>query len=551
MKNVMRKWLSVVLAVVFTLGLIVIPNPGTTTANAAGETYKAKLGVNIEGLCDWARTNMFVDVMKTSRAWGTAAAPWTPITTVTAAGWPTTDAGVVLFADCISGGVTYNDITGTYKLSFTGQATIAPSACSFTVANQVYANGITTADIIVPSGQGQMMMTFTNTSGGVSNVKLIRPGYPANTTQVFTNEFLASLDSFSTIRFMDYLATNNQEETGILTSQEWATRRLPTDASQAGTLRGQTGGCYEHLVQLANVTGKDVWVDVPSNASDDYVIQMATFLKNNLNTGIKVYVEYSNEVWNWQFSQAQNNLARASADPDANGSYSKMYAKRTYQISQLFKQVYGAPAMNTTVRVTLAWQFGWSPPDYYPNEMLTFLNTKYGAPSAYIYSLSIAPYFAEPLAVDCTSVAAVHSYMTQSSNNSVAAKNLFLWLARDFNLVGGVNCYEGGPHHQGQVTTNLDIRNAAHRDAGMTAILTNELKNNWFDLGGGLFMYFTLCGGYSQYGAWGLTEQMTNTNTAKFTAIKNLSAMADNLATPIPRPTATPTATPTPTPTPT
>ncbi|MEI6603418.1 MAG: hypothetical protein WCL54_08015, partial [Clostridia bacterium] len=531
-----RRMISFFVVIVFLFSFFSFPQLNPVKTLAADNTYKPRMGVNIEGLCDWARTNMFVDAMKTSRDWGSVASPWTKIATVDSAGWPTTDAGVVIFADCIQNGVTYNDISGTYKLSFEGQATVAASASSFTVTNKVYSGGITTVDINVPVGQSQLMMTFSGTTGGVRNVKLIRPGYAANTTQIFTNDFLTALDPFSTVRFMDYLATNGQEETGVLTSQEWATRRLPTDASQAGTIRGQNGGCYEYIAALANLTGKDIWINVPSNASDDYILQMATFFKNNVNAGINIYVEYSNEVWNWQFSQAQNNIARASADPVANGSYVNMYAKKVYEISQIFETVFGTAAMNTQIRTTLAWQFGWSPPDYYPRQMLQFLNDTYGNPAEYIYSMSIAPYFAEPLPADCTSIAAIHSYMSDSSDNSVNSKTIFLNLATEWGLVGGVNCYEGGTHHQGQVDVNLATRLAAHRDSGMTALVTKDLKTNWFDIGGGLFMYFTLCGGYGVYGCWGLTENIKDTNTAKFTAIKNLSAMTVDVSTPTPLP---------------
>ncbi|MEI6132665.1 MAG: Ig-like domain-containing protein [Bacillota bacterium] len=524
------KFISVIVAVAFIFGFANFPVSNEIQVNAASETYKPRLGVNLEGLADWSSSKMFVDVMKTSRAWGKPGEPWVPITEVNTAGWPTTDAGVVVIAS------SNNDISGTYKLSYKGVGTVKPEACSFTVSNQVTSKGITTADITIPADQGQLMMSFRNTVGGVSDVKLLRPGYPADTTQVFTNEFLAALEPFSTLRFMDYLATNGQETSGDLTVQEWSTRRLPTDSSQAGKIHGQSGGCYEYITQLANLTGKDVWVNVPSNASYDYMVQMANFLNNNLNPGIKIYVEYSNEVWNWQFWQAQQNVPRASADPDAKGNYMHMYAKKTYECSQAFKQVFGVGEINKRIRVTLAWQFGWSPPDSQPRSMFQFLNDTFGTPADYIYSLSVAPYFAEPKPEDCTSVAAIQQNMSDSSDDSVNSKQILLDFSKEWGLLGGVTCYEGGPHHQGQVNVNLATRLAAHRDAGMTAILTKDLKTNWFDIGGGLFMYFSLCGGYGVYGCWGLTESIADTNTPKFTAIKNLSAMTVNVVTPTPMP---------------
>src|SRR5215213_5543185 len=65
----------------------------TTTSKVSGAP---PLGVNLEGLADWARLPPFVDMMKTSRPWGTADAPWTETSAVDALGWPTGDAGVVV-----------------------------------------------------------------------------------------------------------------------------------------------------------------------------------------------------------------------------------------------------------------------------------------------------------------------------------------------------------------------------------------------------------------------------------------------------------------------
>ena len=31
------------------------------------------------------------------------------------------------------------------------------------------------------------------------------------------------------------------------------------------------GGSWEYLIQLANVSGKDLWLNIPIGATDDYV----------------------------------------------------------------------------------------------------------------------------------------------------------------------------------------------------------------------------------------------------------------------------------------
>jgi hypothetical protein len=56
----------------------------------------------------------------------------------------------------------------------------------------------------------------------------------------------------------------------------------------------------------------------------------------------------------------------------------------------------------------------------------------------------------------------------------------------------------------------------------MKDLVLHDLRNNWYALGGGLFMYFTLSSAYSRYGCWGLTDDITKLNTPKFRAVKQL-----------------------------
>jgi hypothetical protein len=46
-------------------------------------------------------------------------------------------------------------------------------------------------------------------------------------------------------------------------------------------------------------------------ATDEYVINFATYVKNNLEPGRKIYIEYSNKVWNPDFSQSKWVLEQA------------------------------------------------------------------------------------------------------------------------------------------------------------------------------------------------------------------------------------------------
>ena len=62
-----------------------------------------------------------------------------------------------------------------------------------------------------------------------------------------------------------------------------------------------TGVAVEHMVQLANITEIDPWFCIPTRASDDYVTQLATLIRDSLDTSLTAHIEYGNEVWNGSF----------------------------------------------------------------------------------------------------------------------------------------------------------------------------------------------------------------------------------------------------------
>jgi hypothetical protein len=204
------------------------------------------------------------------------------------------------------------NLTGTYHLSFNGQATIQPanpgSSTTFTVQNQVYnaATNTTTEDLVVPTTNTSEYFTiaFLNTQAtatsatntGFSNATLIRPGYAAGSTQLYTNEFLAALQSYSTLRYLDPANINNQPFMSGNTL-------VSVDAPQVD----QTGMPWEYLIALANQTQTDMWINIPQGATNAYVTALANIFKSGgtvdgvayagLDSNLKIYLEYSNEVW--------------------------------------------------------------------------------------------------------------------------------------------------------------------------------------------------------------------------------------------------------------
>ena len=378
-----------------------------STEVIVSELAGSRLGVNLSSVNDWGdHQNTFVDVVKQSR--GFISMDLSHPVPLDANGWPTTDF-VVYF---ITGGkdplgqaltTTYPSVMGTYTLSFNGTAVIGTGLCSgCQVTNQVYnaETNTTTANITINNQFSQLAYGFINTNGGVKNLKLLRPGYPLGTKQVFTNEFLNAIAPFSTLRFMDFLNTNNSPVT------TWEQRSQASQPSQQ--LPG--GVAWEYVIALANASGKDIWINIPEGVdltdttTNNYVTQLATLLKATLNPNIHVYVEYSNELWNYAFPQSHHNLNSAIAEVNSGADTTLNFDKsdnkwywahrrvvhQTVRISQLFANVYGSNAMNTIIRPVYMNQFVAA---YAAGDSLYYLEKHFGAPSKYLYAIGSAPYF--------------------------------------------------------------------------------------------------------------------------------------------------------------
>jgi hypothetical protein len=474
---------------------------------------------------------MFVDVMKDARGFATPKVYWDPVNAPVALdgdGWPTADAGVVFLTNTSDPlnrplAATYPSMMGTYSLSFTGRATVAGANCCV-VQNLVYdpRTNSSTASVVVGPSDTLLALTFTGTNGGVRNVKLLRPGYAPGTTQLFSTQFLEAIAPFGTLRFMDPLETNGNPVTS------WAQRTLPATPQQSAP----SGLAWEYVIQLANTSGKDIWVNIPEGVdltdptANNYAVQLARLLKATLNPGIHVYLEYSNEVWNSVFAQTRANLTAAvsevnsGTDPTLNYDNvdnqwywaSRRVVHQVVRLSQLFQGVYGAAAMNTTIRPLYLSQYAQP---YLAEDGLRYLMANFGAPGQFIYGIGGAPYFGAPDANAYADVAGVIAGMTGGLSTvksgfpsapysgNVAYSNLSFKGFADYYGLKSVS-YEGGTAFSSG--TSAPINEAAVSSAALTPLIENYLAD-WFGCGNDLFMYFDLAEPQGNF--WGAYEDLS------------------------------------------
>jgi len=157
----------------------------------------------------------------------------------------------------------------------------------------------------------------TNPDNYIRNIRLIMPGYEETyLEQPFHQTYIDFLRQFSVLRVMDW-GDMNEPENNVPEVGEWSQRVTPDHASQ-GTIRGVS---VEYMVRFANTVGADPWICVPIVATDDYIERMAAIVAEQLDPGLKVYVDLSNEVWNPSFPQhsvaAEQGRARGYDDVEA------------------------------------------------------------------------------------------------------------------------------------------------------------------------------------------------------------------------------------------
>ena len=173
----------------------------------------------------------------------------------------------------------------------------------------------------------------------------------------FHPDYLNDLKRYKAIRFLNFQATNETTSESVDLNEEarWADRRLPSYSVWSDGIPVNTdqyspkrGAPIEMMVELLNVLGADGWFTLPFTANNEYVQKFALLVKQKLNKGQKIYLEYGNEAWNfaWPFVRGANWLqAKGKQFWPSNGTpFDKQmnwFAKRTTEVCKLWKDEWG------------------------------------------------------------------------------------------------------------------------------------------------------------------------------------------------------------------
>lgn len=265
----------------------------------------APVSTSIDGLADYDRTMPFVNLMKSSRPFGSAQSPYDNNCTVDGQGWPTQDSfGVVLLTQDPGPPPTGVTINGTYSVYAQGNAFVTEVLGNGVILNSTYdptMNRLTVFFDILQGGSGLVWLAFRNASRGpglgpgLTNVSVLQPGYGYDRVNDFTDPFLTLLSRFDSLRFMDWLSTNDNPQT------TWSDRATPDTVSYVAH---RTGVPWETVIALGNRVGRDVWINIPAMVDDTFITNVAQMLYNGLDPSLTILFEYSNEVWNWQVGES-------------------------------------------------------------------------------------------------------------------------------------------------------------------------------------------------------------------------------------------------------
>lgn len=425
---------------------------------------------------------------------------------------------------------------GQYVIEYDGQGTLAVGFDAIVVSSKP---GRLVFKVLHPSADGvAVSITSTDphhTGNYLRNIRVVQATEESllRAGNVFNPTFLRLLENFRVLRAMQWLEIDDAG--GLVT--DWSQRPLPTE----GGWGGRKGVPLEVVLQLCNAVGADCWLNVPHRASDEYITQMALMTRAQLGSSQKVYVEYSNEVWNSDYAQSAYATSRGKALwPNGGSAFTlnqNWFGMRTAQTCDIWKAVWGAEASRVICVMGAQAANPWTAQQSLSCRLWT---GRGHAPCAShgIDVVAIAPYFSvDPQAswvsdTDGGLASLFAAIKTRGLPTSSSWEAAYQRVLSPYHVA--LAAYESGQslvgfptYRNGSAMVNLYI--AANRDPRMGAAYTTML-NDWKSNGGRMIAIYADIGGPSQYGEWGTLESVLDTVSPlasappKWQAIQNFIA---------------------------
>ncbi|QDU33598.1 hypothetical protein KS4_16490 [Poriferisphaera corsica] len=423
-----------------------------------------KLGMNLSAVSFWGTAWAWADILTTAK--------WTDDR-----GWRKGE----MFVDTkgrFPAGEYVCTWEGMAEIRFGGDGTIVSYEPGRIVVNVVPRKGLT-------------IWVRSQPNDGLKNLKLWMPGTEKQTSPFFPL-FVERLKPFGTIRFMDWQLINNSE----LTS--WQNRPTLENQNQEGR-----GVALENMLALVNELGSDAWFCMPAKADDDFVRQFALMVKERLHPDGKVYVEYSNEIWNGVFKQhtyVMNKAKNKAAKEGIKWDWLDEWAwemKRIFSIwEDVFKdepgrfiRVIASQEMNPWISEQLCTKIGKGNFDALATTAY-FGNSHERGPIPKVSEAEILP----------RAKAMIRAGVMYLNEKRGPARVKHGQVAKEYSVA--YLTYEGGQHFTPGGNTATSVVGMAQQLPEMyeAYLLNMKLLSQ---AGGQLFSAYYFCGPVTNFGAWG------------------------------------------------
>ena len=502
------------------------------------------LSFGLGAVTDWSTQMPFLDLMKAARPFfANGDGKWGLLSPeqledgghLDADGWPTEIPSGATSITTIwdwSGSTSNPDAVtsraGVYVLTYEGSGTLKLGGDARVISSEP-------GRIVFESKAGGSMwldITATDPRGTgdyIRDISLVPQKYEAlhAAGAIFNPDWLEVVTDARELRFMDWMKTNAS------TQSDWADRPNVTDA----TWTGEGGVPLEVMVELANQTGTDPWFTMPAQATDEYIRNFATYVRDHLDPGLVAKVEYSNELWNWSFPQTHWVDAQAKALWGAQATNFDYVAMRATQTAVIWDEVFGAEA-EARVENVLGTQTAnaWiadqllTAPVWKANDPAGFVD-----PASVFDSLAVTTYFGHATVSEANlraELIAVLKTPGTDANAWLAARlmdpaysgsipQIVTWWANNKAVADrfGLDlvAYEGGQH----VHHSFAVDGLTEADlAVLTDFLTDFVRSpemgqlyatlweEWAKVSDGPFMQFGDVGQASRWGSWSLLSAL-------------------------------------------
>lgn len=274
-------------------------------------------------------------------------------------------------------------VTGQFVLEWDGAADIRYGGSYLTAKSSGPATGVLTNGrrVYQASQPFSLQVVQIQTSHPLSSIKLWLPDPADPQNRSLTNRTWHPL-FLDRVRDRDWgvIRMMNMQDANANPQRDWSDRRPPAHIFMTGELHPRspgggsdgdrsTGIAFEQMVDLCNTTSNDLWVCVPHLATPEFVTNLARLIRFGsdgvmpytgvvadpvyppLSPGRRVFVEYSNEIWNNGYSFPQGNWAQEEAD--ALGiSRARFNARKFCDTWRVFQEVFGGTQRLVRVAAT-------------------------------------------------------------------------------------------------------------------------------------------------------------------------------------------------------